>query len=228
MNKNYILVYDFETVGIGVDPHTCEPFQVAAMVIHPRKLELIEGATFSSFMCPPDFDKLPDEALEYHAKVRHCSVPDIRKLISEAPSQANVWQSFVKFIEMYHADGSKKKSMFSAPIRAGTNIKSYDNIIWDRMCLRYGNVTLKNSEQNLAHPRDCIDLLELCFYWFENMEEPKKYNMDYLRPYFGLSTSEAHDAIFDTKQCAELIMRFLRLHRATSAKVNFANACVGV
>jgi hypothetical protein len=226
MNKNYICNYDFETLGIGVDPHTCEPFQLAAMIIHPRKLEFVKDGLFKSFMKPPNYDQLPDEAFEYHAKVRKCAIADIRKLIEDAPSQESVWKDFVNFLSMYHADGATRKSMFSAPVRAGMNIRDFDNIIWDRLCIRYGNVTPKG-EPNISHPRDCIDLKEICFYWFENKHEPQKYNMDYMRPYFGLSEAGGHDAEFDTRQVGHLLMKFMSLHRLTSDKVKFEGAFKG-
>lgn len=226
MNHNYLCCYDFETIGVGVDPHTCEPFQLAAMIIHPRKMELVKDASFKSFMRPPNYDELPDSAFEYHAKVRKCSIQDVRDLISKAPAQEGVWKNFVKFLEMYHEDGTRRKSMFSAPIRAGMNIREFDNIIIDRLCNRYGNLT-PQGEPNIFHPRDVIDLKEIAFYWFENQGEPEKYNMDYLRPYLGLSESESHDAEFDTRQVAHVIMRFLNLHRGTAAKVKFQGAFKG-
>jgi hypothetical protein len=116
--------------------------------------------------------------------------------------------------------------MFSAPIRAGMNIRSFDNVIWDRLCHKYGFISPKG-EPNISHPRDCLDLKEMCFYWFENQYNPEKYNMDLLRPYFGLESSASHDAEFDTKQVAHLIMRFLNLHRAIAAKTKFEGAFAG-
>lgn len=215
MNHNYICSYDFETSG--VDPNTCEMFQVAALIVHPRKLELVPGGEFKSFSRPPNFDTMPDEAFEYQARVRSLTIPEFKQIIREAPPEQDVWRNFDNFLSAYHQDGTKRKSMFSAPIRAGHNIIDYDNTIWQRLCEKYGYVN-KNGEQNISFPRDNIDLKQLCFFWFENQSEPEKYNMDYLRPFFGLPSHGGHDAMFDTQQVTELIIRFMKLHRQVTVK----------
>ncbi len=221
MNRNYLCCYDFETSG--VDPHTCSMFQLAAKIIHPRKLEFIQGDEFKSFSRPPEFETLKDEAFEYQAKVRGISVAEMKQIIADAPPEKEVWKNFVTFTGRYHQDGCKRKSMFSAIIRAGINIRSYDNVIWQRLCEKYGYIN-KNGEQNIAFPRDNVDLMDICFLWFENSHQPEKYNMDCLREYFGLPSDGGHDAMFDVNQTGELIMRFLRLHRATNVKFRGALA----
>ena len=221
MNKNYFCSYDFETSG--VDPNTCEIFQVAATIVHPRKLEIIPNASFSSFSCPPNVKALPDEAFEYQAKVRNMTVADFRKKIESSPPEEQVWKNFTNYLLAYHQDGCKRKSMFSAPIRMGQNIISYDNPIWQRLCTKYGNVN-KDGEQNIAHPRDNIDLLNICFLWFENQYEPEKYNMDCLRPFFGMSSANAHDAEQDVNDVTNIIIRFMKLHRQVNAKFKGALA----
>ena len=48
MNLHKIAVIDFETTGIN--PDTCEPTQLAAVMVDPRKLEIIEGSEFNTLI----------------------------------------------------------------------------------------------------------------------------------------------------------------------------------
>jgi DNA polymerase III epsilon subunit-like protein len=214
INNNYICVYDFETTGI--DPNEAEIVDIAAAIVHPRKLEIVSGGTFHSFSRPPNFDEVSADLWDFHAKANQCSVGEIKQKIAEAPPIEDVWKNFATFLGQYHAEGTKRKSIFSSVIRAGMNIISYDNIIWDRMCKRYG-MTDKNGKQNLSFPRDNIDLLNLCFLWFENRSEPLKYNMDALREYFGVN-QVGHTALGDVQLTTDLITRFMRLHRTITVK----------
>lgn len=224
MNRNYFCSYDFETSS--VDPNTCEVFQLVALIVHPRKLEVVPNAEFKSFICPANFKSMSNEAFEYQAKVRHITVEDFKKKIEDSPPEEQVWKNFNNWLLNYHQDGCKRKSMFSAPIRMGQNIISYDNVIWQRLCTKYGYVN-KDGEQNIAFPRDNVDLMNICFLWFENQYEPQKYNMDHLRPFFGLSSTAAHDAVFDVEQVTQLILRFMKLHRQVNAKFKGALASNG-
>ena len=48
--------------------------------------------------------------------------------------------------------------------------------------------------------------------------------MSALREYYGMDDSEAHDAVFDVRQEAALISRYLKLHRKVAGKVQFEKA----
>ena len=54
LNLRKICVFDFETDS--PDPHTCQPVELAAIMIDPRKLKIIEKSDFSSMMRPADID----------------------------------------------------------------------------------------------------------------------------------------------------------------------------
>jgi len=228
MNFNKICVYDFETDS--ADPMTCNPVQLAAVMVNPRTLEIIEGSEFNSGMQPLDFD--PAEGSEYrakhqdtidwHARVSDCTSDDILKRWQEAPHQKDVFLSFAAYLERYHTR-AQRKNKFSAPLKAGYNISKFDNTIMNRLCADYDRVE-KNGEMNIFHPRDQIDGLHLAFFWFENMEEPKSYNMDTLRDYLGMSGENAHDALQDVKDTAKLIIRFMKLHRRSGERVTFKGA----
>jgi hypothetical protein len=45
-----------------------------------------------------------------------------------------------------------------------------------------------------------------------------------MRDYLGLSKDNAHDAIKDVKDCADILIRFLRLHKDLSKKIKFKDA----
>ena len=45
--------------------------------------------------------------------------------------------------------------------------------------------------------------------------------MDYLRDYFGMETDNAHDALQDVKDTANILIKFLKLQRSLLKKVKF-------
>lgn len=236
--RNYICVYDFETDG--ADPNTCEPVQIASCIIHPSSLEIVQNSEFSSFMRPEGIDdpKYYDEhrsTIMWHAKNY---VENFSELSSEdqeseankifmkwknAPTQEQIFEDFSNYLSKYHTT-QKRQSMFTAPIRAGHNIRKFDDIILFRKCEKFGLLNTKETDIKIFHPRDSVDIKELAFLWFESMPEPKAYNMDELRRFFGMSTHGAHDALNDIRDEALVIQKFLRLHRTTARKVKFKGA----
>ena len=217
MNKNKICIFDFETDGRDVE--TLNPVQIAAVIVDPRKLELIKNAEFNSFMRPEGIDSknYVDKnraTIEWHAKVRGCEVDEILDLWKNAPPQKIVWENFVEFLAKFHKTG-QKKTKFSAPIACGYNIHKFDLPIAKRLCDKHCK------SKAIFHPRDVIDLMHWMFPWFENSTDVTSYSMDNMREYFGISTANAHDALKDVKDGAHLLCRFLRLHRRTAKSVRF-------
>jgi DNA polymerase III epsilon subunit-like protein len=199
-NNNYI-VFDFETGGI--DPLYHEPIQIAAMAFDPRKLEPYPDGIFSSMMRPPG--KVEDWKIEKAAL-------DINKKtiqeIEAAPAREEVWRQFCLFVNRFN----KKNSIWTAPIACGQNIKNFDLIIAERLCLDY-NILNSEKKPKLFNGRNSVDLVDITFLWFENEDKPINRKMDTLREFFNMPTEGAHDALVDVKQTAELIFRFIRLHR---------------
>jgi len=113
--------------------------------------------------------------------------------------------------------------MFSAPIAAGYNILKFDMQIINRMALKYKNVG-KDQTNNIFNPRDKIDLMHVMFLWFENNTDIKSLSLDNMREYFGMSKDNAHDALGDVMDCAEILIRFMRLHRNQAKKIKFRNS----
>jgi DNA polymerase III epsilon subunit-like protein len=218
-NYRDIIVFDFETGG--ANPHTCQPTQIAAVAIHARKLELQPGGVFNSEIRPIiDDDKaikagvgpLEDEALRVTRKNRD----DLAK----APLPKTVWKKFAQFCDKYNF----KKTSYYAPIAAGYNINGFDMPIVERMCQQYGPTHAKNGRQGIFNPIFTIDVMQHIYCWFENNTEVKGYGMDYMRDYFGMSQASkdnAHDALQDVKDTANIMIKFMKLQRTLLHKVKF-------
>ena len=225
INMHKIAVMDYESDS--VDPYTCQPTQLACLMVEPRTLEIIPGSEFNSLMRPADIDndnylQEHKNTIEFHAKNQHSTAEEVVATWKEAPSQKVVWQKFVNYLLQYHTTQSRK-SVWTAPIVAGMNIINFDCIINDRLAKLYGNVD-KQGRSTLFYARDRLDLMLYCTQWFESSEEPKSYSMDALREYFGIDAEGAHDALKDVKDTSNILIKFQKLIRKTSAKVKFAGA----
>lgn len=205
INYNTLIVWDTETGS--VDPHTTEVLQIAAVAINPRSLKVIEGSEFNIYCKPRDWGKVEEGAL----RVNKLS----KEIIDEKGFELKTaWTQFTEYLQSFNRKGSK----FTAPIPCGANIRNFDMIIFDRLCKEF------NSPQDLFFRRNIVDVLDLAFLWFESSSIPAKYNMDALRDFFGLSKENAHNAVEDCRQCAQIISRFLAFHRKLSAPEKFQNA----
>tara|TARA_R110000803_G_scaffold41244_3_gene88734 strand:- start:497 stop:1195 length:699 start_codon:yes stop_codon:yes gene_type:complete len=220
MNTKNICVFDFETDS--PKPDTCNPVQLGAIMVHPIKLTLIDSAEFCSDMRPLDFDE-PDYAekhkdtIEWHAKTAKCTTAEVLKRWDEAPPQKDVWTTFLSWLSRYHTK-QDRQTIFTAPIAAGYNIFNFDLKIINRLSTKYGNIQ-KDGTSKVFFPRDKIDIIHQVFYWFENQQEPKSYTMDSMREYFGMSNENAHDALQDVKDEAEIMIRFMRAQRWLTQKL---------
>jgi DNA polymerase III epsilon subunit-like protein len=196
LNKNILIVIDMETSSLDVA--TLQPLQIAAVVVDPRSLEL--GDTFSSLMKPLDFNNLDPQAMA----VNKIKIEDLEK----APDQKVIWQRFAYFVKQYN----RGHGPHGAPIACGKNIRLFDLPICNRLCRTYENVD-KEGVPNLFHRRTILDLEDILWWWFESSEDLPNYAMDTCREFFGLSTVGAHDALTDARQTAEMLVKFLKLHR---------------
>lgn len=227
MNTNKICVFDFETDGS--DPDSCSPVQIAAVMIDPITLQVIDGSEFNVNFKPEVIEanenyEYTTDILDFHAKVRGCSKQDILDQWKKHPKQEYSWKLFTNYLDNYHSRSSRK-SQFSAPIAAGYNIHRFDLKIIERLSQKYKNLN-KENRSAIFYPRDTVDIMSLMFYWFEASNELKSYSLDTVREYFGIDKHGAHDALKDVKDCAELLTRFLKLHRNLSSKIKFRNSFV--
>lgn len=222
INSNYIIVFDFETSGLS--PEDDEPVQIASVTIDPHNLEIIPESEFNSLMKPVKI--LSGSESEIKAKWNKSwkaweTNKKTRKQLEKAPLPEHVWGAFAKHVKKYNQPGWAGK-----PIPAGQNIQGFDLLWVDTLCRRYSNLKLvdKNGRQNIFNTRTVLDTLNLCFLWFENLSEPENLSMDTLRPFFGISEEGSHDALKDCKDCAQLLISFLKIHRYYAPKVKFKHA----
>lgn len=226
INYNKICVFDFETDGS--DPTQCSPVQMASVIIDPISLSIVPNSEFNVFFKPETLENNPEyeyttDILDFHAKVRGSSKESILADWKNYPTQEHSWQMFTEYLLKYHSRSNSKKSAFSAPIAAGYNIHRFDLKIVDRLSKKYGNID-KEGCTNIFFNRDIIDIMNLVFYWFEQNSDLKSYSMDNLRDYLGISKEGAHDALKDVIDSAEILIRFMKLHRNVASKVKFKNA----
>ena len=221
MNYRDLIVLDFETGSRN--PHKTQPTQIAAVAIHGRKLKLQPGGTFNSEIRPildddkaieMGLDPLEDEALEITNKTR--------KELAKAPAPKQVWQKFSNFVNKYNF----KKTQFFAPIPVGYNINGFDMHIVERMCQQYGPTNKKTNEQGLFSKINKIDVMDIIWLWTENNPDIKSISMDSMRDWMGLSTENAHDALKDVKDTANILIRFMKFYRSMAPKTKFEKAFV--
>lgn len=229
MLQKKICVFDFETDGS--DPEKCSPVQLAAVIVDPLKLQIIDGSEFNIYCKPEVMESDPNyeyttDIIDFHSRVKGCSKEEVYKQWKEYPSQKLAWDSFVSYLDKYHCGGRKKKNIFTAPIAAGYNIHRFDLKIINRLSQKYKTVDNKENISSLFYPRDVLDIMNLFFYWFENSTDLKSYSLDTVRDYLGISKDGAHDALKDVRDCANILIRFLRLHRRLATKINFRGSFV--
>lgn len=227
INYNKICVFDFETDG--KDSKVCSPIQIAAVIIDPILLEIVDGSEFNINFKPEVLEQSEDyeyktDILDFHAKVKGTVKENILAEWKKYPKQEHSWKMFTNYLDKYHTRTSKK-SQFSAPIAAGYNIYRFDLNIINRLSAKYGNIN-KEGTSELFYPRDTIDVLNLIFYWFEQNKELTSYTLDNLREYFGIDKTGAHDALKDVKDTAEILIRFMKLHRNVAKRVKFKGSFI--
>jgi DNA polymerase III epsilon subunit-like protein len=221
MNYRDIIVFDFETGSRN--PMKTQPTQIAAIALHGRRLTPQPGGVFNSEIRPiiddkkaieAGFDPLEEEALEITGKNR--------KDLAKAPSPKAVWQKFEDFCNKFNFRGTS----YTAPIAAGYNIIGFDLPIVQRMCEMHGT-TDSRGRQTLFNPIFKLDVMDMVFSWTENNKEFKSLSMDFLREYMGFpeeSKENAHDALQDVKDTANILIKFLKFQRNISQKTKFEKA----
>lgn len=230
MLTNNICVFDFETDGSN--PNECSPVQLSAVMVDSQRLEIIDNSEFNVYLKP---EKIEDnkkanisiyndsDILDWHGKIKQISKEEVFDNWLNYPDQKHSWQQFVSYLDNYHKHYKKAKTQFSAPIACGYNIVKFDMKIVNRLSQKYGNVNKENNTK-LFHPRDQIDLMLITWLWFESLSDVKSLALDNLRDYLGIDKTNAHDAVKDVKDCANMLIRFLKLHRNLVSKIKFRKA----
>lgn len=225
MNYKDYIIFDAETTSKFAE--TTQPVQIAAVVVHGRKLEIKQGSEFQSLIKPVfdeqeckrlNLDPLTDEAVAIHGKTR--------AMLEPAPSLKSVWSNFVDYVNEHNFN----KTSWSAPILVGYNIKNFDSKIVHRICCEepwgYGPKDEKFRCQGLFHPIHSLDLLDDMFKFFENDKDVNSLSMDNLvKGHMGYDDGgTAHDALSDVIATAELFCMTQRLIRKTAARIQWKGA----
>ena len=207
MASRDIICFDFETGGRN--PHTCQPTQLAALALDGRYFR-VKGEFNSEIWAETDDDKaikaglgpIEEGALKVTGKTR--------EQISKAPKLKPVWKKFVNFVNKYNW----KKTPFFAPVPAGFNILGYDMHIIRRICKELGPWDEKRQDQQLFSQIYKVDMMDNYYMWTEGDPTVKSRSMDAIRKRLGMSEENAHDALQDVKDTANIMIKFMKTHRA--------------
>jgi DNA polymerase III epsilon subunit-like protein len=207
MKKRNIIVFDTETTGLI--PGHAEIIQLSAVHVDPVRLEITDE--FDSMMKPLHPENASQEALDIHGYTL--------EQLAEAPHPKTVWKDFCDFVNRYNPEGN----MWTAPLPAGYNV-GFDLGHAHHCFKSYGPFDKKKNQQTLFH-YNSIDVMEQAWSWFENDASIRNMRLTTLMEYFGISSDAAHNSLYDTKVTAEVLIRFLKLHRNLREKygIKFKN-----
>ena len=218
---NNICVYDYESDS--ADCNTCEPTQLAALILNGITLEIIPNSEFKIKMRPIDIDEptyFVDhlDTITWHSNNYKNSPEDIYDMWKKGSEQKAAFDSFNAYLGKYNKNPSRP-NRFGAPIRCGHNIRRFDDVITDRLCERHGYLT--KGEQKIFNPRTAIDTMDVLFMWLHSNPEVDSLSMDNMRKFFGMELEGGHDALKDVRDTAFLVQKFLKLHRSLSPRIQF-------
>ena len=97
-------------------------------------------------------------------------------------------------------------------------------VIINRLCKEFGPWDKTKEEQKLFSKVYKVDLMDNVFMWTESDPSFKSISMDTLRERMGLSFENAHDALQDVKDTANIFIKLLKTHRAIYQNIQFDKA----
>ena len=216
MNRD-IMVFDFETGGRN--PMRCQPTQIAAIALDGRNFRL--KGEFNSMMRPIiDDDKALAAGVDPLEEGALKVTGQTRAKLAKAPLPKGVWKKFCAFVNKYNWKGTP----YFAPIPAGFNILGYDMHIVNRLCKEFGPWDDKRQQQKLFHQIYKIDVMDDVWLWTEGDPNVKSISMDSLRERMGLSSENAHDALQDVKDTANIFIKLQKSRRAVYRNMKFEKA----
>ena len=215
-NRDYI-IFDFETGSRN--PHKTQPTQIAAIALDGRNFSL-KGQFNSEIQPILDYEKAIEANLDpikaEALKITHKT----RDNLANAPSLKSVWDKFTKFVLQYNWKGDA----FFNPIPVGFNIIGFDMIIINRLCEQFGPWDKERKQQKLFSKVYKIDIMDNVFAWTESDPSIRSISMDSLRERMGLSKENAHDALQDVKDEANIFIKLMRTHRSVYQNITFEKA----
>jgi len=229
INFNNICVFQFDMDGRN--PWDDSPIKLSAIMIDPRKLEIIDGSEFFSIIQPLDIKMtmLNEDEEEEDYYTRHkdvidamakaeVSTPDkIIERLEKAQEADWVWHEWSEYLLRYNVD-PVKRSQYGAPIPAGYNLFDKEWILMRRLARQFKDMD-RNYSPKVFHPTHKFDAFLMCVNWLENLAEPQSYGFDTIRPYFGMDPKRN-----ELDNIARLVIRFLGMTRKHAEKVRFKNA----
>ncbi len=208
MNNKYIIVVDTETSGLHFQKN--EIIQLAACAINPRSLEIEKDKSFSTYIKPLKPENWSEKAESIHG----VSLKDLENAIH--PKVA--WKDFCSFVNRYNPKGS----IWTAPMPAGQNTQ-FDLNFMNELCRKYGPWDSKYDSQALFN-HNSLDIKELIFFWCHDTGFVPNLKLDTFRDFVGLSKEGTHDALTDVLHTAEILVRFMKIHRYYSQKVKIKDS----
>ena len=197
--NNNIIVYDLETTS--ADPFTTRPIEIAAIVVDQQWNEKENGRFGPTLIKPADFKQIQPAAMAKN----NIKIEDLEN----APEESTVFEQFKEFCQIFQPS----KSKWEAPISAGYNIKTFDNIIMHRLCLQYKHVD-KDRHPLLFMPMHTYDLADYVRIWMESVSNgPEGYSLEAVREFFGLSTEGAHRSMADVQDTLTILSRLVLFQR---------------
>ena len=202
---NNVIIYDLETGGI--DPFTTEPLEIGAIVVDINTFSMKENGVFGpTLIKPTNWNLITDGALSKNGIKRED--------LEGAPEQEVVFKQFCAFCRMFQKSDSK----WDALIPSGYNVKGFDNIIMNLLCKKYGYLD-KEGSATLFHPRDCIDLIDICRLWFHNTDSgPAGYGLEAMCTFFGVKNENAHEAMADVQATLKILKRMMEFQKKLNSR----------
>ena len=96
--------------------------------------------------------------------------------------------------------------------------------IINRLCREFGPWDKEREQQKLFSRVYKIDIMDSIFAWTESDPSVRSISMDSLRERMGLSFDNAHDALQDVKDEANIFIKLMKTHRAVYQNMNFDKA----
>jgi len=216
MNRD-LIVFDWETGSR--DAETCQVTQIAALALDPRNFRL-KGTFNSEIWAFTNDDEARAEGLAPLEEDALRITRKTRENIAAAPKLKTVWPKFVQFVNKYNWKGTP----FFAPIPAGYNINNFDLPIARRMCKKFGPWDKKDNKPTLFSSVYKIDVMDDMYLWTEADSNVKSISMKALRERFGMKSDDAHDALQDVKDTANIMIKLMKTRRIVYRNLDFEKA----
>ncbi len=202
---NHLFIYDIESSAKS--PHTAEVLEFFGVVVDVSTLNEKEDGVFGPVLVKPtDWSLVEPEALKVNNLVQ--------KEIEEKGLDPEVFfNQLTAFLRKFQKSDKK----WDALIPGGFNTNNYDNIIMNRMAVKYNYVDSDKSPK-LFHPFHEFDLMPILRPWFYSTNTLESFSLENVRNWFGITNTGAHTAEFDVRSTSKILCRYLKFYKELSPK----------